>query len=105
VHSACDVTLVFFRLVPAMSHSIGFMFAASPCWYALNAPHVCRQQPASGNQLAVHLDSGNPDFQRSTWQAAVYAAAGHDPFLLCDVAVAAAAAVTGGYLRQMLRCC
>lgn len=54
-----------------------------------------RQQSASGNQLAVHLDSGNPDFQRSSWQAAVYVAAGHDPFQLCDVAVAAAACVAG----------
>lgn len=60
---------------------------------------LCRQQPASNNALAVHLDSGNPDFTRSSWQAAVYVAAAHDPFLLCDVAVAAAAACLPGGSR------
>lgn len=73
------------------------------CWPCYCSQHyillLCRQQPASNNALAVHLDSGNPDFQRSSWQAAVYVAAAHDPFLLCDVAVAAAAAGLPGGSR------
>lgn len=56
---------------------------------------LCRQQPPSGNKLAVHLDTGNPYFQRSSWQAAVYVAAGRDPLELCDVAVATAGCLTG----------
>jgi hypothetical protein len=56
----------------------------------------CRQQPASGNALAVHFDSGNPDIHRSSWQQALYVAAGSDPFALVDASVAAAAAIAGG---------
>ncbi|KAF6256659.1 raffinose synthase or seed imbibition protein Sip1-domain-containing protein [Scenedesmus sp. NREL 46B-D3] len=53
-------------------------------------------QPASGNLLAVHFDSGNPNRARSSWQQAVYIAAGSDPFALVDASVAAAAAIAGG---------
>lgn len=58
----------------------------------------CRDQGASGNLLCVRLDSGNPDITRSSWQGAVYVAAGSDPFKLVDAAVAAAAAVAGRHL-------
>lgn len=57
--------------------------------------HCHSRQPPSGNGLSVHLDSGNPDRTRSSWEAAVYVAAGQDPFYLCDVAIAAAAHVAG----------
>jgi hypothetical protein len=56
-------------------------------------------QPAGdsgSNGLAVHLDSGNADITHSSWPAALLVAASHDPFHLCDVAVAAAAAIAGG---------
>ncbi|WIA19946.1 hypothetical protein OEZ85_005830 [Tetradesmus obliquus] len=55
-----------------------------------------KQQPASGNALALHFDSGNPDLLRNSWQQAVYIAAGSDPFALVDASVAAAAAIAGG---------
>jgi hypothetical protein len=66
-----------------------------------NAPnaHVStayyRDQPASGNVLSVHFDSGNPDVACSSWQQAVYIAAGSDPYALVDASVAAAAAIAG----------
>eukprot|EP00883_Tetradesmus_obliquus_P016561 jgi/Sobl393_1/9775/SZX78134.1 len=62
----------------------------------VSPPALCRQQPASGNALALHFDSGNPDLLRNSWQQAVYIAAGSDPFALVDASVAAAAAIAGG---------
>lgn len=56
----------------------------------------CRVQGPFGNSLAVHVESGNPDVQRDSWQAALYIAAGRDPFQLVDASVAAAAAIAGG---------
>jgi hypothetical protein len=55
----------------------------------------CRDQPASGNLLSVHFDSGNLDVARSSWQQAVYIAVGSDPYELVDASVVAAAAIAG----------
>lgn len=97
----CKATLQPARCEPCTAPSAGQLLCVY--WPGCCSQHLilllCRQQPASNNELAVHLDSGNPDFKRSSWQAAVYVAAAHDPFLLCDVAVAAAAASLPGGSR------
>jgi hypothetical protein len=64
-----------------------------------------RQQPPSGNALALHLDGGSPGARRSgRWRGTVLVAAAVDPFLLCDLAVAAAAAISGARRAACLRC-
>jgi hypothetical protein len=52
----------------------------------------------------VHFDSGNTDKAHSSWQQAVYIAAGSDPFALVDASVAAAAAIAGMSPWVQLQC-
>lgn len=46
------------------------------------------------------MESGDPTVQANLWKNSLYIAAGHDPFVLVEKAVAAAAELSGGALPR-----
>ena len=50
--------------------------------------------------LYLRMESGDPTVQASVWKNSLYIAAGPDPFVLVEKAVAAAAQLSGGALPR-----
>lgn len=48
------------------------------------------------HSLRLRIESGDASVKASKWEHALYVAAGNDPYALLDVAVAKAAALSGG---------
>ena len=51
---------------------------------------------AEPDRLYIRMESGDASVQAQRWEQALYIAAGTDPFMLLDAAIARAAAMSGG---------
>ena len=49
-----------------------------------------------GNDLRLRIESGDASVKATKWERTLYVAAGSDPFVLLDNAIARAAALSGG---------
>ncbi len=57
--------------------------------------HSCNRSSAAPEELVLRMESGDEGVVGERWEAALYVAAGRDPFELVDSAVTAAAALSG----------
>ena len=54
--------------------------------------------------MAIRIESGDENVRGARWEAALYVAAGRDPYALVEAAVAEAAKLSGGAKPRTAKC-
>ena len=82
-----------------------FCVTHKPCRTDFNM-HWCRKDnglPYEESLLYLRMESGDPTVLGSKWDNSLFIAAGKDPFILIEKAVAAAAQLSGGAQQRQVK--